>query len=64
MKDKLKKITEKMLIITGVCAAVSIMGTVGGIDCETMTLSQGVRQLLVAGSFLVFACGGYYILDF
>ena len=63
MKDKLKKVGKVILPAMGITAVLSLAGTVGAVECDNMNLLEGVRQLMMAFVFLVFAVVGYYVLE-
>ena len=63
MKDKLRKTGKIILPAMGITAILSMAGVAGAVECDNMNLLEGVRQLMVAFAFLVFAAVGYYALE-
>lgn len=63
MKDKLRKAGKIILPAMGITAILSMAGVAGAVECDSMDLLEGVRQMMVAFVFLVFATVGYYALE-
>ena len=49
---------EKLYIIGCILAAVMIFGTIGGLDCDTISIEQGIWQTIWSLILWLWCCNG------